>query len=106
MPYKEKVGQPASPEREGYDFQGWYTAKDGGAKYDFGTPVTKEFTLYAHWSANIYEIKLDSKLEGYTGSTVTTVIYEKYDIQKCLIILLTKCVNSDIITIFIVKLYE
>ena len=35
-----------------------------------------------------------------------TYIYEKYDIQKCLIILLTKCVNSDIITIFIVKLYE
>lgn len=35
-----------------------------------------------------------------------TNIYEKYDIQKCLIILLTKCVNSDIITIFIVKLYE
>lgn len=33
-------------------------------------------------------------------------IYEKYDIQKYLIILLTKCVNSDIITIFIVKLYE
>ncbi len=35
-----------------------------------------------------------------------TYIYEKYDIQKCLIILLTKSVNSDIITIFIVKLYE
>ena len=33
-------------------------------------------------------------------------ICEKYDIQKCLIILLTKRVNSDIITIFIVKLYE
>ena len=29
-----------------------------------------------------------------------------YEIQKCLIILLTKYVNSDIITIFIVKLYE
>lgn len=35
-----------------------------------------------------------------------TNIYEKYDIQKCLIILLTKYVNSDIITIFIVSLYE
>ncbi len=35
-----------------------------------------------------------------------TNIYEKYDIQKCLIILLTKRVNSDIITIFIVRLYE
>ncbi len=35
-----------------------------------------------------------------------TNICKKYDIQKCLIILLTKCVNSDIITVFIVKLYE
>jgi hypothetical protein len=35
-----------------------------------------------------------------------TNICDKYDIQKCWIILLTKCVNSDIITIFIVKLYE
>lgn len=35
-----------------------------------------------------------------------TNIYEKYDIQKSLIILLTKYVNSDIITIFIVSLYE
>lgn len=35
-----------------------------------------------------------------------TYIYEKYNIQKCLIILLTKRVNSDIITIFIVKRYE
>lgn len=32
VPYKEKVGQSASPEREGYDFQGWYTAKDGRSK--------------------------------------------------------------------------
>ncbi len=35
-----------------------------------------------------------------------TNISEKYDTQKSLKILLTKCVNSDIITIFIVKLYE
>lgn len=35
-----------------------------------------------------------------------TNISEKNDTQKSLIILLTKCVNSDIITIFIVKLYE
>lgn len=35
-----------------------------------------------------------------------TNISEKYDTQKSLIILLTKCVNSDIITAFIVMLYE
>lgn len=35
-----------------------------------------------------------------------TNISEKYDTQKSFIILLTKCVNSDIITLFIVKLYE
>lgn len=52
--YKNKVGQPASPEREGYDFLGWYTENIDGEKYDFGTPVTDAFALYAHWSPKLY----------------------------------------------------
>ena len=71
VPYKEKVGQPASPEREGYDFQGWYTAKDGGAKYDFGTPVTKGFTLYAHWSPKLYTSYTVKYLNQDTGEELS-----------------------------------
>ncbi|RYQ12463.1 InlB B-repeat-containing protein [Bifidobacterium pseudolongum] len=50
--YGKPVAQPAAPTRTGYAFDGWYTAKDGGSKYDFSKPVTGNLTLYAHWTAN------------------------------------------------------
>ena len=33
----------------GYRFDGWYTAPNGGNKYDFNTPLTNNVTVYAHW---------------------------------------------------------
>ena len=42
-----KVSLPATS-REGYIFQGWYTAKDGGEKVTSLT-LRKDVTLYAHW---------------------------------------------------------
>ena len=40
------------PTREGYTFDGWYTAKDGGTKVTTDTVVTAtaDHTLYAHWT--------------------------------------------------------
>lgn len=79
--YNTAYGTLPNPSMKGWTFNGWYTAKDGGTKIssDMTYKTPNDITLYAHWSANIYEIKLDSKLEGCTGSTGTTVIYEKYD---------------------------
>lgn len=79
--YDKTYGTLPTPSMRGWTFNGWYTAKDGGTKIssDMTYKTPNDITLYAHWSANIYEIKLDSKLEGCTGSTGTTVIYEKYD---------------------------
>ncbi|NBH07500.1 InlB B-repeat-containing protein, partial [Amycolatopsis sp. SID8362] len=42
--------KPAAPTRTGYTFDGWSSTKDG-SPYDFSTPVTKDLTLYAHWTA-------------------------------------------------------
>lgn len=58
--YGAKATQPANPTRTGYTFQGWYTAKDGGAKYDFNQTVTGNVTLYAHWTANTYTVSFDA----------------------------------------------
>lgn len=80
--YDSVYGSLPNPGMKGWTFNGWYTSKDGGIKVTASTIyniTASNQTLYAHWSANIYEIKLDSKLEGCTGSTGTTVIYEKYD---------------------------
>lgn len=40
----------ADPSRRYYNFDGWYTAKEGGERYDWSRPVTSDTTLYAHWS--------------------------------------------------------
>lgn len=80
--YDSPYDELPAPTLRGWTFNGWFTAPSGGTQIKANN-IFRELnnqTLYAHWSANIYEIKLDSKLEGCTGSTGTTVIYEKYDI--------------------------
>ena len=47
----DTVTAPEPPTRDGYIFDGWYTAKDGGTKFDFTKPITADVTLYAHWVA-------------------------------------------------------
>lgn len=45
-----KVNKPDDPTKEGFDFGGWY--REGSTMpYDFSTPVTESFTLYAKWEA-------------------------------------------------------
>lgn len=46
----ELLAEPVAPTKAGYAFAGWYTDKALAAKYDFSTPVTKFFTLYAKWT--------------------------------------------------------
>ena len=43
------VKKPADPTMDGYTFVGWYLA-DGVTEFDFDTPVTSSFTLYAKWA--------------------------------------------------------
>lgn len=39
----------ADPTRAHYDFDGWFTAKEGGERYVWSKPVTENITLYARW---------------------------------------------------------
>ena len=43
-----------TPQRENYQFDGWFTSPDDkGVLFDFATtPVTSNMTLYAHWTYN------------------------------------------------------
>ena len=38
-----------TPTRNGYDFVGWYTAKNGGTRVTEQTIITGKITLFAHW---------------------------------------------------------
>lgn len=52
--------EPEPPAKDGYKFCGWYTDKETTKLYDFGTPVTGAFVLYAKWEANTYTVSYDA----------------------------------------------
>ena len=72
--YGSKASRPADPTRAGHTFQGWYTARDGGSRYDFSRTVTGDVTLYAHWSVNSYTLTFDGN-GGKASESSRTVQY-------------------------------
>jgi uncharacterized repeat protein (TIGR02543 family) len=75
--YTEKnssVTEPTTPTREGYQFEGWYTAQEGGTKVDFSSTFDSDVTLYAQWSAKSYSITFDYNYENSTP-LVNTYLY-------------------------------
>lgn len=73
---RNSSGSLPAPTRTGYTFAGWYTEASGGAKingmnYNFaGTS-----TVYAHWTANSYTVKLDAN-GGSCSTSSKTVSYD------------------------------
>ncbi len=43
------------PERTGYYFSGWYTARSGGTRVTENTVFKKDQTIYAHWTPKQYQ---------------------------------------------------
>ena len=72
--YGSKASRPTDPTRAGHTFQGWYTSRDGGARYDFNQTVTGDVTLYAHWSVNSYTLTFDGN-GGKASESSRTVQY-------------------------------
>lgn len=56
-------GTLATPTRDGYTFDGWYTSASGGTKITSSTAFTGTTTLYAHWT----------KIEEPTTAPATTI---------------------------------
>ena len=60
--YAGTYGTLPSPTRNGYTFQGWYTAKTNGTKVTASTTVsiTADQVLYAHWKGNAISVAFDN----------------------------------------------
>ena len=65
----ETVGELPDVTREGYSFDGWYTAASGGTKITASTMVTGHVTYYAQWRINSYTVTFDAQ-GGAGGGTV------------------------------------
>ena len=65
-----------TPYRDGYNFEGWFTEKDGGTKVDNTTAVTigNDHTLYAHWSRLALRLAFESLDYGNNGLAITSVL--------------------------------
>lgn len=44
------TSQPADPARPGFSFEGWYEESEN--RFTFGSPLTSNITLTAHWKSN------------------------------------------------------
>ncbi len=49
-----------SPEREGYEFEGWFNLPEGGSPYDFANKINEGTTIFAQWSAKKFNITFDT----------------------------------------------
>jgi uncharacterized repeat protein (TIGR02543 family) len=70
------VAPASEPERTGYRFNGWYSARTGGAAWDFASErITTEgsLSLFAQWQANSYPYTV----EHYRVNSAGTVLVDK-----------------------------
>ena len=59
--------EPSKPTKTGYTFSAWY---DGENAFDFSTPITKDTTLTAKWTANTYTVTLSNNgVESQVSAT-------------------------------------
>ncbi len=78
--YNSNYGTLTSPTKNGYIFQGWYTAASTGIKVSPTTKVTlaASHTLYAHWKGAPITVKFDNN-GGYGSIPAQTyTVEEKY----------------------------
>lgn len=66
-------GSLPTPTRTGYTFDGWFTDPTGGTEVTEDTVFTSEsdHTLYAHWTANQYTVRLEKRLVAPVSEEIT-----------------------------------
>ena len=69
---------PEEPTREGYTFDGWYTAEKGGDKIEAGSNFfsSSDLTVYAHWTPHDYTIRYN-KNDGSSKDASQNYYYDE-----------------------------
>lgn len=70
-----KLAELPAAVRDGYTFEGWFTAAEGGDAVTADTVFDKDTTVYAHWKKNIISatpsVKLSTSTYTYNGKVKT-----------------------------------
>ena len=66
------TGNLPTPTRDGYTFDGWFTAATGGDEVTTATVFDKDTTIYAHWTIKTYTITLNVNGGTVEPLTLTT----------------------------------
>jgi len=57
--YGTTIAEPATPSRQGFSFDGWFTAASGGSQVAFPYTVSGDTTLYAQWTSTSLTLTLE-----------------------------------------------
>lgn len=70
-----KLAELPSAARDGYTFEGWFTAAEGGEAVTADTVFDKDTTVFAHWKKNVVKatpsVKLSTSTYTYNGKVKT-----------------------------------
>ena len=70
-----KLAELPDAVREGYTFEGWFTAAEGGDAVTADTVFDKDTTVFAHWKKNVVKatpsVKLSTSTYTYNGKVKT-----------------------------------
>lgn len=70
-----KLAELPNAARDGYTFEGWFTAAEGGDAVTADTVFDKDTTVFAHWKKNIVSatpsVKLSTSTYTYNGKVKT-----------------------------------
>lgn len=74
--FDSTYGDLPKPEREGFDFAGWYTAAEDGelVSEDSIVSIDGDHTLYAHWDIIVHHVTF--RLEGGSFPRTDSVVFE------------------------------
>lgn len=70
-----KLAELPNAVRDGYTFEGWFTAAEGGDAVTADTVFDKDITVFAHWKKNVVSatpsVKLSTSTYTYNGKVKT-----------------------------------
>lgn len=64
-----------NPTKEHYIFKGWYTAENGGEKYESNKKYSGNLELYARWEAQKEQVTFNGNGGTISGSSTKEVVY-------------------------------